>query len=79
LYSSAEVNKPDSHSVAVGVGYKSKARAASGCAIVLTHRNDNGDLIHIRASKVGENGIKPDVWYSLDADGEFVEATRIQP
>jgi hypothetical protein len=31
-------------------------------------------LVHIRASKVGENGIKPDVWYALDAAGEFKEA-----
>jgi hypothetical protein len=23
---------------------------------------------------VGENGIKPDMWYSLDAQGNFVEA-----
>ena len=34
----------------------------------------DGRLIHIRASKVGENGIKPDVWYTLDAQGEFVES-----
>ena len=32
-----------------------------------------GRLIHIRASKVGDNGIKPDAWYSLDENGEFVE------
>jgi hypothetical protein len=30
--------------------------------------------VHIRASKVGENGIKPDVWYSLNESNEFVEA-----
>jgi hypothetical protein len=72
------VKKPDSHSVAVGAGYENKARAASGCAIVLVYRNNEGEIVHIRASKVGENGIKPDVWYSLDADGEFVEATGSQ-
>ena len=42
-------------------------------AIVLTHRNDDGEITHIRSSKVGENGIKPGVWYVLDAQGEFVE------
>jgi hypothetical protein len=56
------------------VGYQNKARAAKGCAIVLAYRNGRGELVHIRASKVGENGIKPDVWYSLDAAGEFKEA-----
>ena len=74
-YSSTEVTKPDSQSVAVGVGYANKAKAATGCAIVLVHRNDDGAIIHIRASKVGDSGIKPDVFYTLSADGEFVEAT----
>ena len=32
-----------------------------------------GTYEHIRAAKVGDNGIKPDTWYSLGADGEFVE------
>ncbi len=72
-YSSAEVLKADSHSIAVGAGYKNKARAAAGCALVLVHRNDDYEIVHIRASKVGENGIKPDTWYSLNAAGEFVE------
>ena len=40
---------------------------------MLVHRNDEGVLLHIRASKVGENGINPDVWYSLNESGEFVE------
>ena len=36
---------------------------------------DDGDfeIIHIRASKVGDNGIKAGVWYSLDKQGNFVE------
>ena len=72
-YSASEVTKPDSNSVAIGVGYANKAKASIGCAIVLAYRDDSGCLIHIRASKVGENGIKPDVWYSLDTYGEFVE------
>ena len=29
--------------------------------------------MHIKASKVGENGIKANTWYTLDTDGEFVE------
>ena len=33
-------------------------------------------IVHIRASKVGENGIKAGVWYSLSQDGEFAE---VQP
>ena len=47
---------------------------ADSCAIVLVYRNDDGEIVHIRASKVGENGIKPNVWYSLDKNGDFFEA-----
>ena len=62
-----------SHSVAAALGIEGKARASENSALVLCYRNDEGELIHIRASKVGENGIKPDVWYQLDEDGEFTE------
>ena len=62
------------HAVAAAIGTEGKAKASVGGAIVLCYRNDNGHLIHIRASKVGENGIKPDVWYSLDDVGEFIES-----
>jgi len=36
-------------------------------------RDDDGNIMHIRASKVGENGIKAGTWYALNADGNFVE------
>jgi hypothetical protein len=42
---------------------------------VLVERNDDGEIQHIRASKVGENGIKANVWYTLRG-GEFVEFTE---
>nr|DAR11603.1 MAG TPA: Putative cell wall binding repeat [Caudoviricetes sp.] len=29
--------------------------------------------MYIKASKVGEDGIKANTWYTLDANGEFVE------
>ena len=61
------------HGVALACGYASRAKAGETGAIVLVHRSDDGEIVHIRASKVGENGIKPNVWYELDADGKFVE------
>ncbi len=61
------------HAVAAALGIYGKAKAGIGGAIVLCYRNNDGNLIHIRASKVGENGIKQDVWYFLDEAGEFVE------
>jgi hypothetical protein len=59
--------------VAAGLGRNCKAKAEAGGAIVLVHRAIDGAIAHIRASKVGENGIKPGVWYSLNSVGEFQE------
>ncbi|EDU1295388.1 hypothetical protein C4M06_000796 [Salmonella enterica subsp. enterica serovar Telelkebir] len=70
-WSAAEVS--GSQSVAASLGIEGKARASEGGAIVLCYRDKNGELIHIRASKVGENGIMPNTWYQLNEDGEFVE------
>ena len=64
------------HSVACALGESGRAMASETGAIVLVHRNADGEIVHIRASKVGENGIKAGVWYSLSQDGEFVE---VQP
>ena len=59
--------------VAIATGEKGKVRAPMGCAIVLVERSESdGSILHIRATKVGENGVKPDVWYSLQ-NGEFVK------
>ena len=70
-YSAAEVS--GIHSVAIALGRNAKSKAGADGAIICVYRNDEGELIHIRASKVGENSIKADTWYMLDSDGEFVE------
>ncbi|WP_151818896.1 DUF7666 domain-containing protein [Acinetobacter nosocomialis] len=75
-YSESQIKdqEADQYGVAISTGYEGKAKASEGSAIVLTHRNSDGEILHIRASKVGENGIKADTWYQLDANGQFVEA-----
>lgn len=70
-WSAAEVS--GKQSIAVALGWQSKAKASIDGAIVCVYRNDDGELIHIKASKVGENNIKADTWYTLDEIGEFVE------
>ena len=60
-------------SIAITTGRDSKSKADNDGAIVCVYRDCNGNLMHIKASKVGENGIKANTWYTLDADGEFVE------
>ena len=62
------------HSVAMSIGESSRAMATETNAICLVYRDlRDGSIKHIRASKAGENGVKAGVWYSLNADGEFVE------
>ena len=69
--SAAEVS--GKQSIAVALGWQSKAKASINGAIVCVYRNHDGELIHIKASKVGENNIKADTWYTLDKFGEFVK------
>jgi hypothetical protein len=68
--SAASVEGNDS--VAIASGYQSKAKASEGSAIVLCYHDDNYKLIHIRAGIAGKD-VKADTFYSLDAQGEFVE------
>ena len=70
--SAAEVT--GAHSIAAALGCSSKAKALESGAIVCVYRNDDNELVHIRASKVGENGIEAGKWYTLDKNGEFIEA-----
>lgn len=76
-WSSSEIKPSDDgkpqHAVAIATGDESKARAPLGSAIVLVERSDRGEIIGVFASKVGDNGIRPNVWYAL-RDGKPVEA-----
>ena len=58
------------NSVALASGYQSKALASEGSAIVLCYRDNDYNLIHIKAGIAGKD-IKADTWYTLDKDGEF--------
>lgn len=70
-YSTAEVSGKDS--IAVANGYKSKARGAIGCYIVLTEYDDDGNMMLAKMAKVDGTVIKENTWYILK-NGEFVEA-----
>ncbi len=67
------------HAVAASLGIQGKAKASVGGAIVLCYRDidaggeDYGRILHIRAGIAGQEGVKPDTWYSLSDSGEFVE------
>ena len=68
--SAASVDGP--HSVALASGYEGHAKACFGSAIVLVNRADDGSIRHIRCAIAGHE-IKPDVWYTLNTEGQFVE------
>ena len=74
--SAAEVGCGES--VAMVTGYKSKAKAGLGSAIVIAERGEwNGrtyPLINIRAAIVDGRKIKADTWYTL-VDNNFIEVT----
>ncbi|MDZ4192883.1 MAG: hypothetical protein U1D65_12820 [Pseudomonas sp.] len=67
------------HSVAIAAGIQGKAMASAGSAIVLCYRDkeaegdDYGRILHIKAGIAGKDGIEPNTWYQLSADGEFVK------
>ncbi len=68
------------HSVAVASGIQCKAKGADGCALFLVYRDEDADgedygrILHAKAVIVGLGGIKPGVFYTLNRDGEIVEA-----
>lgn len=69
-YSTAEVK--GKNSIAIVTGYKSMARGALGCWLVLTERNELGGILDMKAVEIDGKKIKADTWYSL-IDGEIKE------
>jgi len=61
-----------SHSVAAAIGPESIASAGPGGWIVLAYYGD-GKPTHVRAGKIGVDGLKPNTPYRLNEKGEFVE------
>ena len=70
----AAASATGAESVAIASGSGGMASASAGCAIFLVRRDDDYRITHVFASKVGENGIRPDVFYTLDEFGKPVEA-----
>ena len=60
--------------VAVAWGADSLARGAVGNWIVVSERDDDGNIIDAKIVKVDGDTIKADTWYKL-ANGEIVEAS----
>lgn len=54
---------------ATASGDAGRVRGKPGCALFLVHRNDHGEIMHAWAGIVGRDGIEPDVFYTLNAEG----------
>jgi hypothetical protein len=72
-YSGAATASGDS-GAATASGRNGKARGKEGCAIFLTRRDSEWRITHVFAGIVGRDGIKPDVFYTLDESGKPAEA-----
>ena len=63
-------------SVAMAIGYQSKAKGALGCWLVLAEwtRDEQRDwhITDVQSAKVDGEIIKVDTWYKLE-DGQFIE------
>jgi hypothetical protein len=63
-------------SAAMSSGYEGRVMAAKGCAMFLVFRNDSYDIVHAWAGIAGRDGIKPEVWYTLNSNGQPVEVSK---
>ena len=62
-YSAASAKGKDS--IAIALGFKSKAKGAAGCWIVLTERDEEWNILDVKAFKVDGENIKADTYYEL--------------
>lgn len=60
-------------SAASSTGYQGRVMGSEGNALFLAERDDEYRIVAVWAGIVGQNGIKPNIWYVL-RDGKPVEA-----
>lgn len=63
------------NAIAAALGVNSTAQAEEVCAIMLASYDDDINLVAVRSSLVGKNGIEAGKKYRLTAYGEFKEVT----
>jgi len=64
------------HGAAMASGWKGRAMAAEGCAIFLVERGEDYNIIEVWAGIAGKDGVKPNVWYTLES-GEPKEISQL--
>ena len=61
------------NSIAIALGADTKVMAGEGGVLVLKYWDEKADRPRVKVGYVGEDGIKPEVWYSLDDKFDFSE------
>ncbi|MDI1263891.1 MAG: hypothetical protein PS018_11600, partial [bacterium] len=74
-YSGAATASGDS-GAATASGRFGRVRGADGCALFLVHRDSSWKITRTWSGIAGQNGVKPDQWYTLNADGEIEEVSQ---
>ena len=70
---SAHASVKGRNSIAAALGIRNTASAEEGGAIALAAYDDNYNLVAVRSSMVGQNGIEAGKTYRLSVSGEFEE------
>ena len=55
---------------AMASGFEGRVMGTDGNALFLVRRDSDGEITHAWAGIVGRDGIEPNVWYTLGADGK---------
>ena len=69
----ARINATGEKATIASSGIGARAKAGKDGAMALAYWDEKSGRPRFAVGYVGEN-IKPDVWYSLDADGNFIES-----
>jgi len=70
---SGSANVKGKYSIAFVNGNAGKVKGDAGSTLILTWFETEKNLTRVVVRYVGEHGIKPDTWYRLSDDHEFVE------
>ena len=73
---SSQLAASGASSIAMASGVNSRAKAGENGAIAMARWVEAEKRYRISVAYVGEDGIKPDVWYELDEAGAFVECNE---
>ena len=59
--------------LSVARGIDARVKGGDNAVLAIAIEDIWGNIIHFNTTIVGQDGIKPETWYTLDKNGEFVE------